>query len=181
MKYISIIIIILSVSLNLSAQETEETQIVPVDENTGLITYQGVVKQEGTQKELFNRCGEWVWKYYANPVRVTKLRDAATGKIEGRHQFRVTILKDGIEQDAGMVLYTFIIELKDGRYRYTLTDFVLRKASRFPVENWLDKSDPGHNEEWDNFLKQVDTFAKSFIANLNEGMQPPKVIVEEEW
>lgn len=185
MKHIRIVLFVIFVTriFLVAAQESENTSsIVPIDEETQLITFREVIEEEGsTKEELFNRCINWLNNYYANPVAVTKIRDFASGKIEGRHQFRITYEEEGYEQNAGMILYTFVIEFKDGRYRYTLTDFLLRQASRYPIEKWLDKSDPAYNDQWNSYIRQVREFTKEWKASLEASMQPEPEVVEEEW
>lgn len=159
------------------------SSIVPVDNATGLITYREVVEVEGTKQELFYRCiSSWLNEEYTNSPAVTSIRDAATGKIVGNHRFRIHYNDNkGNEHSAGMILYTFTIEVKDGRYRYTFTDLLLKRPSRYPIENWFDKSDPAYNPQWNIYLKQIDEFAKSWIEDLKEKMQPEPEVVEEEW
>ncbi|MDZ7743519.1 MAG: DUF4468 domain-containing protein [Bacteroidota bacterium] len=176
-----VILSLLITSFGLRAQVQDSISGMPMDEQSGLITYQNVVEEEGSKKELFYRAINWVNNYYANPVAVTKIRDIETGRVECRHQFRITYKKEGVDLPAGLILYTCILELKDGRYRYTINDFVLKQASRFPVENWLDKTDPAYNEQWDEYLRQVDEFAKGLIANLKDKMHPAPEVVEDEW
>lgn len=181
MKYLLVFISVVGFSVYSFTQETDSLNIVPVDPASGLISYQEVVEEEGTKEDLFKRCVNWVNIFYANPVAVTKIRDFESGKIEGRHQFRVHDIEKGYEVDVGTILYTFIVEFKDGRYRYTITDYVLRKASRFPIENWLDKSSTAYTEKWNDYLKQIDEFTKDLIVDLKEKMKPEPEEVEEEW
>ncbi|MCF8228023.1 MAG: DUF4468 domain-containing protein [Bacteroidales bacterium] len=178
-KYL--IFFVLITTLSLQAQVNDTIMGMPVDDQTGLITYQNVVEEEGSKKELFYRAIDWVNNFYANPVAVTKIRDVETGRVECRHQFRITYKKEGVDLPAGMVLYTAIVELKDGRYRYTITDYVLKKATRYPVENWLNKDDPAYNEQWHVYLGQIDAFTRDLIANLKEKMQPEPEVEEDEW
>ena len=135
------------------------------------------------KKELFYRCiSSWLNEVYTNSPNVTSVRDAATGKITGNHRFRIYQTNNkGNKINAGMILYSFTIELKDGRYRYTLSDLLLKRPSRYPIENWFDKSDPAYNPQWNVYLKQIDEFVKSWIANLKEKMQPEPKVIEEEW
>lgn len=181
MKYLLVLISIVGLNYYALAQQADSSGIVPIDPVTNLITYQEVVKEQGSKEDLFNRCVNWVNNFYANPVAVTKIRDFESGKIEGRHQFRVHDIEEGYEMDVGTILYTFIVEFREGRYRYTLTDYVLRRASRFPIENWLDKTDPAHTEQWNAYLRQVDEFSKNLIADLKEKMKPEPEEKEEEW
>lgn len=181
MKSFAIITAIFSLlSFNLWAQE-KSSSIVTVDENSGKIEYQEVVQVEGSKEDLFNRCISWVNSFYLNPVAVTQVRDLKSGVVEGRHQLRIHYMEEGYEKDAGLVMYNFRIEFKDGRYRYTITDFVLKKASRYPAENWMDKSDPLYNPQWDQYLRQIDEYTQDLIADLKEKMQPEPEEEEDDW
>jgi hypothetical protein len=168
--FISTIILTFSIAL--------KSQSLPVDEDTGLITYQEVVEEQGSPQDFFNRAIEWINGYYSNPVDVTKTRDPQTGLIKGLHRIKLkNTLEDGTETDAGTVQYEFRLEFKDGRYRYTLSDFVLRQSSRIPVEKWLNDNDP----QTKSYLKQIDEFAQEWIASLKEGMKPPVEKKDDKW
>jgi hypothetical protein len=150
----------------------------PIDDESGLIMYREVVEEEGDKDLFFKRAVGWLNGFYANPVNVTKTRDPQTGLIKGLHRFKLkSTAEDGTQVDAGTMQYEFTLEFKEGRYRYTLTEFVLRQASRQPAEKWLNKTDPQSK----NFLKQLDDFAQSWIASLKESMKPEPEKVEEEW
>lgn len=181
-KTVSLIIAIV-ISFVLFSQEDSASVNIPVDENTGLIIYQEVFQEEGSKKELFNRASEWLHQYFANPVHVTKVRDASSGIIKGRHQFELFYEdNDGNKKRAGMVLYSFKIEARDGRYRYTLDELLLRQQSRYPLEKWLDTSDPNYNPQWKEYLQQLDDYVrKDFVPSLQEAMKPKVAVEEEEW
>jgi hypothetical protein len=87
------------------------------------------------------------------------------------------VVDDGVQADAGTVQYQFSLEFKEGRYRYTLTEFELRQASRVPCEKWLTSTDP----QLKSYLKQIDEFAQSWIASLKEGMMPEVEKKDDEW
>lgn len=181
MKSFAFTVILVSlISFNISGQE-KTNSIVPVDETSGKIEYQEVVHVEGSKEDLFNRCISWVNNFYVNPVAVTQVRDLKSGVVEGRHQLRIHYMEEGYEKDAGLVMYNFKIEFKEGRYRYTITDFVLKKATRYPAENWMDKTDPLYNPQWDEYLRQIDAYAKDLIADLKEKMQPEPEKEEDDW
>jgi hypothetical protein len=159
----------------------QDNAIVPVDPDTHLITFREVVMQEGDKDLLYDRGAEWFRTYYKNPTSVTKVQDKVNGKIEGTGRFQIVrILNDKTRVDAGMILYDIKVEFKDGKYRYTLTNFNLRAASKDPIERWMNKKDPAYNPQWDEYLTQVDTTMKSLIVNLKKGMQP-RVIKKDEW
>ena len=186
MKYFKsklfVLVCVLTVFVKVFSQNAEQNSGIPVDEITGLITYKDVVQTTGEKSELFVRAIGWVNSFYVNPADATKVRNPESGIIDILHRFRLTYQDDaGVQRDAGMVSYTLLLELRDGRYRYTLTNFTLRQASRFPVERWLDKTDRAYNPSWDDYLNQVDAFAKSLINSLKTTMEPEEVIKEEEW
>lgn len=178
-----LLLFFLFISYVANAQEEQSGLIMPVDEETGKITYKEVVEQEGEKSELFNRCIYWLNDFYANPVAVTKVRDPESGLIKGEHQFRLYHKdEDGVKKETGMMQYKFKIEFKEDRYRYVVNDFVMKRISRYDAEKWLDKSNPEYNIQWDDYLKQINTFVtEKWIPSLKEKMQPEKVFEEEEW
>jgi hypothetical protein len=113
---------------------------------------------------------------------VTRERNFANGVVKGLHRIKIKNTdEDGTKTDAGIVQYEFTLQFKDGRYRYVLTDFVLKRGSKIPVEKWLNKKDPQYNPNWQSYLKQINNFAQKWIESLKEGMQPPVEKVEEDW
>ena len=162
-------------------QANTQTPKIPVDPDSKLIMYREVVDQEGNKDILYDRGSSWFSSFYKSPSSVLKIQDKVNGKIEGMGRFVITFVDDqGTKRDAGMITYTIKLELKDNKYRYTLTDFNLKAASRSPIEKWLNKNDPAFNPQWDSYLYQVDTTMLSLARNLKEGMKP-KVIKKDEW
>jgi hypothetical protein len=155
---------------------------LPLDEETGLITYKEVVEESGNKQEFFNRAIAWINEYYPNPVDVTKVRDPQSGLIKGLHRFKIRNTdSEGLVTDAGVIQYEFTLEFKEGRYRYILTEFVLRQSSKIPVEKWLNKDDPQYNPQWEDYLDQVKDFAESWIKSLKEGMKAKPEKKDDEW
>jgi len=174
---------ILLSGLFLYSQEEEAVDnSIPIDPNTKLITFQEVVEQEGSKKELFNRASEWLHHFFKQPVYVTQVRDAASGVIKGKHQFELyNYDKDG-QHIAGMIKYYFKIECKDGRYRYTLDNFTLTRQSKYPCERWLDTNDQHYSDEWPNYLQQLREYSIDvFAVSLKDYMVPEEKVEEEEW
>ena len=184
MKKAILYCVIMFIGFSLVAQEEEvaEKEPIPVDPNTGLITFQEVVQEEGTKQELFNRASEWLHHYFKQPVYVTQVRDAASGVIKGKHQFELYYYEKDVKKIAGMIKYYFKIECKDGRYRYTLDNFVLTRQSKYPCERWLNTAHRDYNEQWPKYLEQLRTYAiDDFAASLKAYMVPKVKVEEEEW
>ena len=166
--------------LALTAQTTSEKY--PVNPETGLIEFQEVVEEDGSKEELFNRSIYWLNDFYKDPVRVTSLRDIETGKIVGQHRFRIYYTDDdGNKIAAGMIGYDFMIEFKQDRYRYTLNNFLLKSATRQPVEKWLNKSDPAFDVRWNEYLDQIAEYAKDWSDSLKGKMKPEVERAPDEW
>ena len=180
MKKLTLLLALLSFGIH--SVSFAQSSKLPVDEETGKITYKEVVKVEGSKEDLFNRSISWINSFYKNPLDVTRERNFANGVVKGLHRIKIKNTdKDGNKTDAGTVQYEFTLQFKEGRYRYVLTDFVLKRGSKIPVEKWLNKKDPQYNSNWQSYLKQIDDFAQKWIESLKEGMQPPAEKVEEDW
>jgi len=176
-----IIIIFILYGINLSAQVKEDL-VIPIDTETNKIKFQGVVDEKGTQYELFKRAVYWLNGTYKDPVRVTSVRDKETGKIIGRHRFRIYYWdNDSIKHPAGMIKYTFTVELKDNKYRYTIDEIILTSTSSIPVEKWLDNSDPAYDPRWDQYLQQIADFVNNWSSTLEEKMKPEPEKVKDDW
>lgn len=173
-------LVLLPVS-NLFSQETKPDTPVPVDPDSHMIMYREVVNQDGIKDILYNRAAEWLRVYYVNPASVVKVLDKVNGKIEGTGRMNIIYTeKEGTSRNAGLITYELKIEIRDNKYRYTVTDFNLKNESRFPLEKWLNKSDPAYNEQWNAYLYQIDTTMQRLVKSLKAGMQP-KVVKKDEW
>ena len=160
----------------------DSVTIVPVDKTTGLITYEEVVTEEGTKNDFFNRAVAWVNETYKNPTSVTTVRDPQTGKIEGNYRLKIyQSTEDQAGMEWGTILYSFRLEFKDGRYRYSFYDFLLKTDSRYPIERWLDKTRPDYTQDCDLKLREVDEFMQNLIQTLKLSMKPKAIKQEAEW
>ncbi len=176
-----IILAMVLYGLQLFSQAEGELKI-PIDSETKTVKFQGVIKEPGTKYELFKRCIYWLNDTYKDPVRITSVRDKETGKIVGRHRFRIYYWdKDSVKHIAGMINYTFTIELKDNRYRYTINDIVLKSKTNVHIEKWLNKNDPAYDSRWDEYLTQIADFVNNWSSNLEEKMKPEPEKVEDDW
>ena len=169
------IIIIFYNSIKVNAQ-------LPIDPDTKKIKYQEVVQEQGNKDTLYNRAIRWRNSFFENPQGITKVRDPENGKIVGTYRMRmIDTLVDGSKTLSNtIVICTFTIEAKDGRYRYTLDDFYVPAVSKMFLEKWMDKTDPYYLPKYDSYLKQVDEYVNRFIKSLKEGMKPP-IIKIDEW
>jgi hypothetical protein len=163
------------------SQTIQPAPKIPVDPDSKLIQYRDIVNQDGTKDVLYDRGAEWIRSYYLNPGSVTKVLDRVNGKIEGTGRLRLYFYdSNNTRTDAGLVYYDIRLEFKENRYRYTLTNFSLKGASRIPLEKWMNKDDPSYNPQMENYLYQVDTTMQNLVVRLKDGMKP-RVKKKDEW
>jgi len=166
-----VILFTLGIIINNQLNAQDSTNPVPINSETNKITYQEVVKAKGTADDLYIRGIAWINSFYPNPTGVTNVRNREDAVVEGVARFKINYTdEEERERDAGLISYTIKLEFKEGRYRYTFTDFNYKQTSRFPVERWLDKNAPAYNPQWDEYIRQVDEYTKSLIADLKNGM-----------
>jgi len=180
MKNKLVLILMIFAPFFLMAQSDDQINMpeIPLDES-GMIKYVEVVKEDANKEELFKRCVRWVNSEYKNPNSVINTRDMVNGKIELHHQFRVyNTLESGTKAIAGTVMYTMIIRFKDGRYRVQMNDFLIKRTIRTNAEIWLDET---HADYSPSYATQLNDFALEKLASLKKKMMPEKEIVEEEW
>lgn len=125
---------------------------LPTDSLTHKITYQGVVQVPGaSQLELYSRAREWFAATFGSSKAVLEVDDRESGKLIGRAyaQFEFS---GGFGPTVPWAMWrTIKVETKDGRYRYTITNFMLGNSVTSlninpptePVEYWLAKFEKG--------------------------------------
>ena len=183
MKNLAITALLLLSSIVLFAQKPSTLPVpaLPIDERTNLVTYQDVVKQEGTPDVLYQRALKWVKSYYKNTSEVIKNADAEKKVIEMRSSVRIfSKQKDGTMLPKNVVYYNFKLECRDNRYRYTITNFNEKAAAAAPIENWFKTDSPYWTPSQYDFLNQIDEQIQQLINSLEEGMMPEEVF-EDEW
>ncbi|MGI4874684.1 MAG: DUF4468 domain-containing protein [Janthinobacterium lividum] len=111
----------------LSDYDANDAAPLPLDPQTHLITYEGVVPVAGVnQADLYARARAWVAKEYPPADVQFEQQDAATGQLvlKGQRPAAVHLPYNGMARltTAGVIHHTLAIYLKDGRYKYVLTD-----------------------------------------------------------
>jgi len=103
----------------------KETPNLPIDSETKKINYSEVVFLDSsiTKQELFSRAREWFAKAYKSSLNVVQMEDKESGKIIGKALMQVYHKALGANYPSGYINYTISIYLKDGRYKYEITNF----------------------------------------------------------
>ncbi|MCR4680380.1 MAG: DUF4468 domain-containing protein [Bacteroidales bacterium] len=183
MKKIAFVLSLIALAVGAYAQKPDQLPVpdLPIDERTNLVTYQEVVKEEGSPKVLYERALKWVKKYYKNTDEVIKKADAENYTLDLRSSVRIfSTLKDGTKMQKNIVYYNLKLQCREGRYRYTITNFNEKAASAAPIENWFKSESPYWSPSQYEWLNQINEQIVKLIENLEEGMEPEEVF-EDEW
>jgi len=175
MKIYFIVLLIVSYSSISYSQE------LPIDENSKLITYTEVVNTEGTADAIFSKVHRWFFAYYKNPHNVVK--ESANNKISARPRFKILNPPDkkGVQTMGGIVLYTFTVMVKEGRYKYVITNIEWKQNSKFPIERWTDKSSPSYKTKYNFYLTQVNDEINKTLTKLKASVSQAPKKAEEKW
>ncbi|MCX6186025.1 MAG: DUF4468 domain-containing protein [Bacteroidetes bacterium] len=162
--------------------------IMPFDSSTNLITYSGIMEQEESGSDsLYARAKRFAEKnlgkgkeMYEIDKRNQKL--VVNGSIPafayinkynkksiGKYQFKITIL------------------VKEGRYKYTLTNFVheseISASGGKPMRNYFEyyNNSTTNIQSYDKVLRYADKDIKETIQMLQIAMIEPKLSDEDDW
>ena len=156
----------------------------PVDNDSKLICYTKVKELAGVSKnDIFDRALGWINSYFKNPADVLRENDKANGKLLCKARFKLMGEPDksGFQKDQGNVQYSLIIEAKEGKYRYKLTEINWKQPSYFPVERWMDTKNQYYTKDWDWNLKYTDEQSHKIIAELEKYMSNPPKAKKDDW
>jgi len=144
----------------------------PIDPQTGRYAFQEVVQEQGTAAELYSRAKAWIAKAYKSPRTVIQLDDATGGRLVVKGNFSIaSFAVDGVS-------HTWTIEVKDGRYRYTLSDFIASVSFGGAHDEVLIGA--GHRKGR-AMLDEIVTIAEPMIAGLKSAMHTPSPAGSTDW
>jgi hypothetical protein len=175
-KFLALLLLISP--LVLIAQDNQ----IPVNEKTQLAEYTNVVSETGTSAELYERAITWISSYYKNPTNVVKTKEEGV-KITGKSRFKIkTKDKKGNTISQSYVNYTFLIEIKDNKYRYVIDKINWQQPSYFDVSKWEKKDDPRYQKiTYPSYVEQTVTFFNDFLDALEAGMATKKEEESSDW
>jgi hypothetical protein len=177
---------LLVVSLGLYAQSASEPTL-PVDTETRKVTYTGVVPvKDANQSELYTRAKLWLFQTY-DEVKVIKVdeKDAGLLIIRAYTDIPVRLSQMATIPTKQEVGYTLMLNFKDGRYKYTITNYQLISGElsgslEQEIINQLGK--PKNKGEYaaKEYTASIEAFAKVVIQSLDATLQKP-VTGNNEW
>lgn len=126
----SVLLFLAMVPFLCKAQSDEKA--LPVDSATGKITYTEVVQVDSANADaLFSRAKLAISKLFNSSSAVTDLSDQESKQIVAKGLVRPVVSDGMMKRDMGEVDFVCTIQCRDGRYKYTFTDFA-QKSNAWP-------------------------------------------------
>lgn len=139
-----------------------QTQKLPIDTSTGKFSYSETVYVDSlTKHELFSTAIEWFAKTYNTSPNVIVMADKKSGEITG------------IECPSGYINYTMSIYVKDGSYKYEITDFHHNCQYNNTCEQIITPDKIvgiSYQTTYDYYLNQMNSNIRSLIVDLKTSM-----------
>lgn len=162
------------------------------------LTYTDVVKVDNVPKDaLYSRAISWFATSYNNSKAVLQLENRIEGQIIGKATmpYNPTVYATSA-RTIGVINYTIKIFLKDGRYKYEITDFIhvptgsndcsglsfgiITTNTTSPIQqkgqfkNW-------NNKVWNDIQNQIENNITPLIENLELKMNQKTEINNDNW
>lgn len=154
---------------------------VPIDLTTGKARYEEVVTVAGANKdELFKRLDHWFNSYYKNPTSVIESKDATIGSIKGKYRIDLfTTVPNQPKAKKGLEYYTIEVNVKDGRYKYTVSDIFFYNTPKIYIETWVSDKASANEKDW---ASQAHKGITETLENLKKTLsEPVGQKAEENW
>ncbi|GAA4916480.1 DUF4468 domain-containing protein [Mucilaginibacter defluvii] len=136
MKRLILILLVALSGNDLYAQASQKDSL-GFDENNKYIYYQ-VVAQPGLNADsIYRRALYFLQAAYSKDKLKLKKQEPANGVLKGEGGFMVSKKALVSKHDDGRITYDLNIEVKDGKYRYWLTNFVIIPYERDRYANFV--------------------------------------------
>lgn len=162
--------------------------------------YTDVVQVEGvSKKQLFDRAKMWLATYYRSSSDVLQIVDEENSQLVGKAliEYHSSVFK-GSEATKGYIRYKISIFFKDGRYKYSFSNFIhegnpfndgpeisfglITNDEKCPIEfnNFLAGA-KWRDNVWNDIKDKVDAEMKGTIEALKTSMNKTIAVEDNEW
>ncbi len=178
--------LVLSLIINFSfsqkkGEEKVQAPKMPVDKETNLITYTGIIETSGTAGELYKRGWNWFNTNYKNPTEVIREKEEGK-KISGKARFTIySNDKEGTQLNDGLVMYDITLQFKDGKCKYEITKINWKKPSYYGIEKWVEENNKMYNSVLSSYLVQTDEYFRDLIAKLKKAITTAETKKSDKW
>jgi hypothetical protein len=170
MNRFPLLLLLLSLSFGVRAQALRPKAALPfpVDSLSGKIRYLAVVPAPGvSQAELYRRARNWFVSRFPDYPHVVSVDDPAGGELAGTYATVMQKLTNSYE-----VWRTLRVYVKEGRYRYEITDFGGRDIGN-AYDPQIYRVEPTNPMNVRRYGAEVAKQAQADIASLLAAMNTP--------
>lgn len=165
------------------AQITDSVESMPLDERGKYIQYQVVEVKDQPADTLIKRAAAFLQMKRLSAIVVQPSLLHASGK------FLISKTAFVLSRPSGEVYYHFTFEIKEGKYRFWLTDFEFIPYKRDRYANYVPatvkkvplETEPGklNKAEWDSYIAAAGKQAAAFSADFKAFLAAkPKAVVQ---
>ena len=155
------------------------------DAKTNLITFEEVIQAEGvSSNELYSALKEWFVTRFKNAEAVLHMDDKESGKFIGKTFTNINLGT----LDSRRTEFTVKILIKEGRFKYILTNFVMNLQIQYvtpmPLEELLVdklyKKNGDVSKKWAIYKEEVIKFAQLIGNDLKESVKDIST-ADDDW
>jgi hypothetical protein len=161
--------------------------VLNLDSNTNLITYNGVVEQEDSGSDsLYARAKKFGEKIFGKENNIFEVQKNGQKLIMNGSINAYSYANKYNKKSIGKYEFKFIVLIKEGRYKYTITNLVHRgpvPANGKPFRNYFEYyyNSTTNIRGNDIILRYADREIKDTIARFQTSMKEPILVDEDEW
>lgn len=170
-----------SVTYAQKGKNKEQVEIPTFPMEDGKVVYAEVVTQAGSPAELHKRALRWYNSFYKSPSSVIKSNTPEAISGTGRFSLRIYNPKTKSEQNGPTMLYDITVQLKDGKYRFMISDIKQKSSSGTPIEGWIKTNTDGYDQRTAEFLVQISEYMNDLIAKMKEEMASSGEAPSDDW
>lgn len=169
-------LLLLLISLSCFAQKNfvengKLNGVLPLDDSEN-VTYQIIKSVDGVSKdELYKRGRKWFVKTYNSAKDVLQVNDPNTGELTG-HGYLDGKAKIARVWFSSPIAHTLMVEVKDNRYRITLTDLKLGENQNKLKDFKLPYIGTTENH-YTSLYKSIDERAQTLLSSLEKALTTP--------
>ena len=161
--------------------------VLNFDSNTNLITYNGVVEQEDSGSDsLYARAKKFGEKIFGKDNNIFEVQKYGQKLVMNGSINAYSYANKYNKKSIGKYEFKFIVLIKEGRYKYSITNLVHRgpiPANGKPFRNYFEYyyNSTTNIRGNDIILRFADREIKDTIARFQTSMKEPRLVDEDEW
>ena len=156
---------------------------LPRNPETQKVEYVEIVEvPQATKATLFAKAQTWMATTFRSANQTIQLADKETGTLIAKGTMPTRVRAMGRDYPAGVFRLTMAVQVKDGKYKVTLSEIVHEgdinpngAATMGPIENSAKASMIRYptRKQWDELRANFHDDALKFLAKFKETMQKP--------